>query len=267
MLTQNLGNPRIGANRELKKACESYWRGKITLQELENAGKLERLKNWQIQQEAGIEIIPSNDFSFYDQVADWSYTLGVIPSRFETLKKKLTPRDLYFAMCRGYQNEDADVTPLEMTKWFDTNYHYLVPEFEKNQNFKLFDTKVIDEFCEALALGIKTKPVLIGPVTFLMLGKEKNEDFNKLELSKALLPVYLQIVSYLKTKEPTVSRLMNLFWLLSLPITKKRYIKMCLPNCLVNFQESNLSWQPTSAVLITISTSSRSYRSKCCILI
>jgi 5-methyltetrahydropteroyltriglutamate--homocysteine methyltransferase len=200
MLTQNLGYPRIGANRELKKACEAYWKGKISLQELEEAGKQERLKNWQIQQKAGIDLIPSNDFSFYDQVADLCFTLGAIPPRFEPLKAKLSPRDLYFAMCRGYQSDEIDVTPLEMTKWFDTNYHYLVPEFEKGQSFALSNSKVVDEFAEAIALGIKTKPVLLGPVSFLMLGKEKQPDFNRLELIKTLLPVYIQLVGMLENQ-------------------------------------------------------------------
>ena len=113
MLTHNLGFPRIGANRELKKACESYWACKISLQALEEAGKQERQTNWQIQQKAGIGLIPSNDFSFYDQVADWSFSLGVIPARFSALKNKLSPRDLYFALCRGYQKDGYDVTPLE----------------------------------------------------------------------------------------------------------------------------------------------------------
>ncbi len=198
MLTHNLGFPRIGANRELKKACEAYWSGKISLQELEEAGRLERLKNWQTQQKSGIGLIPSNDFSFYDQVADWSFSLGVIPARFSALRNKLSPRDLYFALCRGYQKDGYDVTPLEMTKWFDTNYHYLVPEFEKKQQFAFSGPKVIDEFYEALLLGVKTKPVLLGPISFLKLGKAKRDDFNPLELVYSLLPVYLEIIGKLE---------------------------------------------------------------------
>jgi 5-methyltetrahydropteroyltriglutamate--homocysteine methyltransferase len=141
MLTQNLGLPRIGANRELKKACEAYWKGKISQPELEEAGKTERQKNWTFQQNSGIDLIPSNDFSFYDQVADMAFMLDTIPERFRPLKERLAPTDLYFAMCRGYQKDGLDVTPIEMTKWFDTNYHYLVPEFEKGQTFSLAGTK------------------------------------------------------------------------------------------------------------------------------
>ena len=198
MLTQNLGFPRIGANRELKKACEAYWKGKISQTELEQAGKTERQKNWKLQQEAGINLIPSNDFSFYDQVADMAFMMNVLPERFLSLKEKLSPTDLYFSMCRGYQKDGLDVTPLEMTKWFDTNYHYLVPEFEKEQTFSLAGTKAIDEFNEALQVGIKTKPVLLGPISFLKLGKEKHEDFNRLELVHSLLPVYIELIGRLE---------------------------------------------------------------------
>lgn len=198
MLTQNLGFPRIGAKRELKKACESYWSGKISLTELEQAGKTERQKNWIFQQESGIDLIPSNDFSFYDQIADMTFILGVIPERFKEIRGKLAPMDLYFALCRGYQKNGYDVTPLEMTKWFDTNYHYLVPEFEKKQAFSLSGTKIIDEFKEALQLGIKTKPVLPGPISFLKLGKEKHADFNRLELIHNLLPIYIELIGKLE---------------------------------------------------------------------
>jgi len=198
MLTQNLGFPRIGAQRELKKACEAYWKGKISLPELEKTGKNERRKNRTFQHKTGIDLIPSNDFSFYDQVADMAFTLGVVPERFKPLQEKLNNMDLYFSMCRGYQKNGLDVTPLEMTKWFDTNYHFLVPEFEKNQTFALSGTKAIDEFTEALQEGIKTKPVLLGPVSFLKLGKEKKEQFNRLELIHALLPVYIELIGKLE---------------------------------------------------------------------
>ncbi len=198
MKTQNIGFPRIGANRELKKACEAYWKGNISVRELEQAGKTERQKNRTFQKEAGIDLIPSNDFSYYDQVADMAFMLGVIPERFKPLKKELNPVDLYFALCRGYQQNGYDVTPLEMTKWFDTNYHYLVPEFEKDQQFELSGTKVTDEFAEALEAGIKTKPVLIGPVSFLKLGKPKQKEFNPLELIPNLLPVYIDLIGKLE---------------------------------------------------------------------
>ncbi|MCZ4243209.1 5-methyltetrahydropteroyltriglutamate--homocysteine S-methyltransferase [Pedobacter punctiformis] len=199
MLTQNLGYPRIGSHRELKKICENYWAGKTGYKNVLQVGKNIRHENWLMQKEAGIDVIPSNDFSFYDQVLDHSLTFGVIPKRYNEviLKKGNTELDLYFAMARGYQKDDLDVVAMEMTKWFDTNYHYIVPEFYKDQPFKLFSTKIIDEFYEAKQLGIITKPVLIGPVSYLLLGKEKEAGFEKIDLIKNLLPVYQDILTRL----------------------------------------------------------------------
>ena len=196
MFTSNLGYPRIGSGRELKKACENYWSGKITEQELLTTAKQLKLQNWQLQKEAGIDLIPSNDFSFYDQVLDLSLTLGAIPQRYKNLKGE-SDTDLYFAMARGYQKDGHDITAMEMTKWFDTNYHYIVPEFYKEQEFSLFSKKIIEEFVEAKDSGILTKPVLIGPVSYLLLGKEKEEGFEKIGLIKKLLPVYLEIIAEL----------------------------------------------------------------------
>ncbi len=196
MLTHNLGYPRIGSQRELKKASELYWSGKTTFKNLLQVGKNLRQENWQLQKKTGIDLIPSNDFSFYDQVLDMSLTVGAIPERYHEviLNKNNSELDLYFAMARGYQKEGIDITAMEMTKWFDTNYHYIVPEFRKGQQFKLFSTKVIDEFYEAKQLGIITKPVLIGPVSYLLLGKEKEEGFNRIDLIKNLLPVYIDLL-------------------------------------------------------------------------
>ena len=201
MLTNNLGYPRIGSNRELKKACESYWAGKISVDELLAVGETIRKENWQLQVEAGIDLIPSNDFSFYDQVLDLSLTLGVIPKRYQELAKTNSTIDLYFAMARGSQKDGQDVVAMEMTKWFDTNYHYIVPEFTKDQEFKLFSEKLINEFKEANALGIATKPVLIGPVTYLLLGKEKEAGFHRIDLIEKLLPVYFEILQKLENEK------------------------------------------------------------------
>jgi len=200
MIPQNLGYPRIGAKRELKKACEQYWAGKSDLSNLLHVGKEVRRLNWKIQKDAGIELIPSNDFSYYDQVLDMSLTVGAIPGRYNpvlTNQKNNTEIDLYFAMARGYQQNGLDITAMEMTKWFDTNYHYIVPEFYKNQSFMLFSNKITDEYEEAKQLGIKTKPVLIGPVSYLLLGKEKEEGFDRIDLIKSLIPVYLEILQKL----------------------------------------------------------------------
>lgn len=202
MKTHNLGYPRIGSNRELKKACESYWSGKTSANELQNTAASIRLFNWRLQKEAGIDLIPSNDFSLYDQVLDLCLMVGAIPERYHDviLDKSNNELDLYFAMARGYQKNDLDITAMEMTKWFDTNYHYIVPEFHKNQQFKLFSTKIVDEFYEAKSKEILTKPVLIGPVSFLLLGKEKESGFDRLDLLDNLIPVYLDVLKKLETR-------------------------------------------------------------------
>lgn len=203
MLTNNLGYPRIGSNRELKKACEQFWAGNSTIQNLVQVGKNIRQQNWKLQKEKGIDLIPSNDFSFYDQVLDLSLTVGAIPKRYHEviLNKSNTELDLYFAMARGYQKEGLDITAMEMTKWFDTNYHYIVPEFTKDQQFKLFSTKLLDEYQESKRLGIQTKPVLIGPVSYLLLGKEKEAGFDRIDLIKNLLPVYIEILKKLEEQQ------------------------------------------------------------------
>ena len=199
MQTHNLGYPRIGSQRELKKACEQFWAGKIPAHQLMQTGKNIRRQNWQLQKEAGIDLIPCNDFSFYDQVLDLTLMVGAIPERFHSLMetKQLPDIDLLFAMARGYQKDGFDVTAMEMTKWFDTNYHYIVPEFTSNQKFTLYTNKVVNEFLEAKDNDINAKPVLIGPVSYLLLGKEKEEGFHRLELIKNLLPVYLKILNRL----------------------------------------------------------------------
>lgn len=194
--TSVLGFPRIGKNRELKKACEAFWADKISREDLlETASKIRR-ENWQRMKDLGIELIPSNDFSFYDHILDLTLALGAIPERYKNLKDdKLA---LYFAMAHGQQKDGVDVTAMEMSKWFDTNYHYIVPEFVKNQKFELFNEKAVDEFNEAKKLGIETKPVLVGPVSYLLLGKEKTDGFSKLDLLDALLPPYIELLKKLE---------------------------------------------------------------------
>lgn len=202
VLTNNLGYPRIGAQRELKKANEAFWAGKISRRGLLDAGLKIRHTNWKVQKEAGIDHIPSNDFSYYDQVLDATLTFGAIPARYHALADKKGGEyelELYFAMARGYQQEGVDVTAMEMTKWFDTNYHYIVPEFTKDQAFSLFSEKAVNEFYEAKQLGIETKPVLLGPISYLLLGKEKGEGFHRLDLIDRLLPVYSQLLEKLKS--------------------------------------------------------------------
>jgi 5-methyltetrahydropteroyltriglutamate--homocysteine methyltransferase len=201
MITHNLGYPRIGNNRETKKALEAYWSGKISYEALIKTGKEIKLKNWQLQRDMGIDLIPSNDFSFYDHILDMSLTVGAIPERYSGLDKN-NGEDLlglYFAMARGYQDESNDITAMEMTKWFDTNYHYIVPEFYKHQKFRLSSLKFLEDFLEAKDAGFPTKPVLTGPVSYLLLGKEKEAGFDRIDLLENLLKVYIEMIALLKS--------------------------------------------------------------------
>lgn len=188
----NLGFPRMGTHRQLKKALESYWSQKLTLMELRDAARAIRKLNWTLQRELGVDCIPSNDFSFYDHVLDTAVMLGAIPSRF---RHTGGPMDLatYFAMARGAEAVKA----MEMTKWFDTNYHYIVPELEADQSFCLASTKAIDEFVEARELGVTTRPVLLGPVSFLQLSKARTPGLEPLSLLDRILPVYALVLGRL----------------------------------------------------------------------
>ena len=194
----NLGFPRIGAKRELKKAVESFWKGDISLQDLQSAASEIRAINWNLQKDAGINAIPSNDFSYYDQGLDTIALLGAVPSRYN-FDGGNVDADTYFAMARGgREGKLKDVPAMEMTKWFDTNYHYIVPELDANQKFAISSTKIFDEYSEAKAAGIETRPVLIGPITFLLQGKMKDGS-NPLALLDKLIPVYQEILEKLKS--------------------------------------------------------------------
>jgi 5-methyltetrahydropteroyltriglutamate--homocysteine methyltransferase len=194
-VTHTLGFPRIGSKRELKTAVEAFWRGAITQPQLETAGRELRARHWQIQQQAGIDLVPVGDFAWYDQMLSQSFLLGAIPRRFRE-EGELATLDRYFLLARG----DARRPALEMTKWFDTNYHYLVPEFESDMDFRLSTEWLFDEVEEARAMGLHPKPALIGPVTYLYLGKEKTPGFSRLELLPRLLPVYEEILRRLESQ-------------------------------------------------------------------
>lgn len=233
--THNLGFPRIGADRELKKAQEAYWRGDITQADLEAIGRELRKTHWQLQADAGLDLIPTGDFAWYDQVLTLSATLGNIPTRHrkENIivgeQAAIEPSaccahahsevhqhhtlnacddidlDTLFRVARGRAPSGAASSASDMTKWFDTNYHYLVPEFHAGQEFTLSWTQIIDETAEAIALGHKVKPVIIGPLSYLWLGKEKgnenakesNEAFDRFDLLESLLPAYTQLLQAL----------------------------------------------------------------------
>ena len=193
-VAHNLGFPRIGGDRELKKAVEAYWKGDITADHLRQIGRELRAKHWQLQKDAGIDLVPVGDFAWYDQVLTHSLTFGVIPERFAKTGEKPTI-DTLFAMARGVVESSCcgGAHAQEMTKWFDTNYHYLVPELTAEQEFSLSWEQLFEEVDEALALGHTVKPVVIGPLTWLWLGKVKGQAFNKLDLLDKLLPIYGQI--------------------------------------------------------------------------
>lgn len=203
ILIHNLGYPRMGAQRQLKRSLEAYWSGRETETALRQTGAALRRAHCLAQQKAGVDWIPSNDFSFYDHVLDTIAMVGAVPERFGWNGGQV---DLptYFAMARGQAGSSSHDSAcscnhtgahaLEMTKWFDTNYHYLVPEFQQNQKFSFASTKPIDEFQEALALGITTKPVLLGPVTFLKLGKVDDPAFNRFDLLDPLIDIYIDVL-------------------------------------------------------------------------
>ena len=191
----SIGYPRIGPKRELKVALENFWKSDISEAELQTVAKDLRSKNWQTQKENGVDLISSNDFSFYDQVLDTICLLGAIPKRYKWDGKEVSLKT-YFAMARGSQTSELDVPALEMTKWFDTNYHYLVPELSKDQSFKLSTNKPFEEFNEAKKFGFNTKPIILGPLSFLLLAKGL-DGFKTINLLDKILPVYKEIIKKL----------------------------------------------------------------------
>ncbi|KAL9611374.1 MAG: hypothetical protein Q9167_003993, partial [Letrouitia subvulpina] len=199
-----LGFPRMGVNRDLKKATEAYWAGKLSQQELLAEGKRLRQEHWKIQKDAGVDVIPSNDFSYYDHVLDHIQLFGATPKRYT--QYNLDPIDEFFAMGRGLQKPQTpdkaavDVPSLEMVKWFDSNYHYVKPTLQDGQKFKLGpNPKPVVEFLEAKEAGVVTRPVLLGPVSFLALGKaDRGQSVDPIDLLQELLPVYEELLAKLK---------------------------------------------------------------------
>jgi len=192
----NLGMPRIGPDRELKRAVEGYWAGTVDRDGLQAAARARRADGWAAQRAAGIEGIPSNDFSLYDQVLDACCLVGAVPPRFGAPDGDVD-LDTYFAMARGTDGPDGPVAPMEMTKWFDTNYHYLVPEIGPDTTFRPSPAKPVAELREAQALGIATRPVLVGPVTFLLAATSTGADlaFDPLDRLGDLLPAYAAVLA------------------------------------------------------------------------
>jgi len=194
-ILSNLGFPRIGAKRELKHALEAFWRGDSTSQQLLDSAAQLRCRHWLLQRDAGADVVPCNDFSLYDQVLDTAFLFDAIPERYRALADA-DPLAGYFALARGTQSDGHDLHALEMTKWFDTNYHYLVPELKKGQTFRLRGDKPVAEFLEAKALGLNARPVLLGPVSFLLLSKTVDGS-DRLALLGQLLPAYIRLLRQL----------------------------------------------------------------------
>ena len=191
IIAANLGFPRIGSHRELKKSLEDYWSGATNAEALLKDAAALRARHWMLQLRVGITHIPSNDFSLYDQVLDTIAMLGAVPPRFGH-RNGPVPLDLYFGMARGTKTAHA----MEMTKWFDTNYHYIVPELSADTEFSLSTTKAVDEYKEAAFLGVATRPVLVGPVTFLTIAKMRDGS-DRWALLPKLLAVYRQVLTSL----------------------------------------------------------------------
>ena len=227
--THILGFPRIGAQRELKKVLEAYWQGDVDQSALQKVGRELRQRHWQQQADAGLSWVSVGDFSLYDQVLDHSALFGVVPERFAHEGGEVA-MDTYFLMARGRAPSGEPASACEMTKWFDTNYHYLVPEFTEDQVFSLSSSKLFVEVGEAIELGYNPKPVLLGPLSYLWLGKIKGSPFNKLMLLERLLPLYEQIldrlsaqgVDWVQIDEPILALDIPLAWQLAFEFVYSR---------------------------------------------
>lgn len=199
VINHTLGFPRVGLKRELKRAQEDYWAGKIDQSALLETGYQLRVRHWEQQKNAGVDLLPVGDFAWYDQVLTTSLLLGNVPPRHQN-EDGTVDLDTLFRVARGRAPTGKPAAAGEMTKWFNTNYHYIVPEFQQGQQFKLSWNQLFDEVDEALKLGHNVKPVVIGPITYLWLGKVKGPAFDRLSLLKDLLPVYQEILTRLAEK-------------------------------------------------------------------
>ncbi|KAA3630030.1 MAG: 5-methyltetrahydropteroyltriglutamate--homocysteine S-methyltransferase, partial [Proteobacteria bacterium] len=195
-IAHNLGFPRIGKGRELKWALESYWRGESGEDALLDAARTLKQRHWRLQANAGLDQLPVGDFSLYDHVLDHSVMLGAVPARFGDFGGEID-LDTRFRMARGRAPRGKDADACEMTKWFDTNYHYIVPELVRNQQFRLSSHELFDDVELARQIHASPRPVLLGPLTWLWLGKVKGQAFDRLDLVDELLPVYADILERL----------------------------------------------------------------------
>lgn len=199
IIGHTLGFPRIGLHRELKYALEHYWDGKIKEDKLLEIGRMLRMRHWKQQKDSGIDWIPVGDFAWYDHVLTTSLMLNNVPDRHRICQEDINLNTL-FRISRGYALKETLIPPSEMKKWFNTNYHYIVPEFVNDQEFKLNWTQLFNEIDEALSLKYTVKPILLGPISYLWLGKVKGEKFDRLSLLPSLLSVYQEILDILLSK-------------------------------------------------------------------
>lgn len=218
----NLGFPRIGAQRELKHAVEAYWAGKSDAATLEATARDLRARHWAIQADAGVDLIPVGDFAWYDHILEWSTLLGAVPARFAQSAAQPVSLDTLFRMGRGRAPTGTPAAACEMTKWFDTNYHYIVPELTPQQTFRIARESLFDQVSEAQALGHTAKPVIPGPLTWLWLGKGDAfgggaGDVAKLDLLSALLPVYQEVLARLAEQGVTWVQIDEPILVLDLP--------------------------------------------------
>ncbi|SHG76281.1 5-methyltetrahydropteroyltriglutamate--homocysteine S-methyltransferase [Pollutimonas bauzanensis] len=202
-ITHNLGFPRIGVQRELKRALEAYWAGNLSAQALDDTGRELRARHWQLQARSGLDFVPVGDFAWYDHILEWTTLLGAVPARFAQSDKEAVDLDTLFRMGRGRAPKGTPAAACEMTKWFDTNYHYIVPELVPQQSYRIARSYLFDQIREAQALGHSVKPVIPGPLTWLWLGKgdafaQGAGDVAKLALLENLLPVYKEVLRQVK---------------------------------------------------------------------
>lgn len=201
-ITHNLGFPRIGVQRELKRALEAYWAGNLSADELESTGKALRARHWNVQAQSGLTFVPVGDFAWYDHILEWTTLLGAVPARFAQSDERAVSLDTLFRMGRGRAPQGTPAAACEMTKWFDTNYHYIVPELVPQQSYRIARSYLFDQIREAQALGHRVKTVIPGPLTWLWLGKgdafASADDVAKLALLDNLLPVYQDILQQVK---------------------------------------------------------------------
>ncbi|UYO92323.1 5-methyltetrahydropteroyltriglutamate--homocysteine S-methyltransferase [Pollutimonas sp. M17] len=202
-ITHNLGFPRIGVKRELKRALEAYWAGNQTADELQSTGRELRARHWALQAKSGLSFVPVGDFAWYDHILEWTCLLGAVPARFAQAAGDDVSLDTLFRMARGRAPSGTPAAACEMTKWFDTNYHYIVPELVPEPSYRIARSYLFDQIREAQALGYRVKPVIPGPLTWLWLGKgdafaQGAGDPAKLSLLDALLPVYKEVLNRIR---------------------------------------------------------------------